>query len=119
MIATVSIIASIHRELHDARATGYKRIVHIRVTADALAGSVTSVPVTPERARVLGKLLMIRSPGEPLDGAVIADPADAEALLELLMHPLDWAELLADLDAIGYVSLGEPIRVMGIPVSQR
>lgn len=107
----MTVLASIMREQHDARATGYKRIVHIRVTTDALPGSVTSLPVTPERARVIGRLLAVQDLG------VVADPNSTETLLELLIHPADWAELLTDDDKYRAVQIGPDTRVIGIPVS--
>lgn len=113
----MSVLEIIHRERQDARATGYKRIVHIRVTVDAIPGAPTTVPVTPERARVLGRLLMVRGEG-PLTGSVVADPSDYEAMLELLIHPKDYADLLKDASAIAAVQIGEVDRVMGIPVSR-
>lgn len=107
----MSVELAIANQLNDARETGWQRIVHIRVTVDALAGSVTALPVTPERARTLGRLLAV-------PGGVVADPSDYEGMLELLIHPADWADLLRDTTAIRSVKLGEPTRVMGIPVSQ-
>jgi hypothetical protein len=112
----MTVLDIIYRERQQARETGYKRIVHIRVTKDAILGAPTTVPVTPERARTLGRLLMVRSGG--LDGVVVADPSDYERMLELLIHPEDWAALLTEKTAFGYaVELGTIDHVMGIPVS--
>lgn len=106
-------LEAIHREIHDARATGYQHIVHIRVTTDALQGSPVTVPITPERARAIGRLMMVQGHG------VVADPMDYETRLELLVHPQDYSDLLKDVDLMRYgVQIGEPMRIMGIPVSR-
>ncbi len=112
----MSVLAAIHRELNDAAMTGYKRIVHMRVTTDALPGSITSVPVTPERARALGRLLLVPDAnGQPL--GVVADPMDYEKMLELLIHPADWHDLLLEKLPGGEYPPGLPTRIMGIPVA--
>jgi hypothetical protein len=115
-------MAVIYQEIADAEVTGYKRIVHIRVTTDALPGSPTSVPVTPERARTLGRLIALRDPrgGE---ATVAADPSDYERMLELLIHPQDWADVLRGADMFAGelapgMRPGEPDSVYGIPVSR-
>lgn len=112
----MSVLHAISNELDAAALSGYKRIVHIRLTTDALPGSVTSTPITPERARTLGRLLAL--PG----GGVVADPRSTELLMEILIHPEDWAALLAETDAPYTVQAamkaGEPDRVYGIPVTR-
>ena len=107
----------IRGELNDA-ALGYQEIVHIRVTMEALLGSPVSVPVTPERARTLAQLRLLPN------GAVVADPVSYERLLELLIHPADWVEVLKEAGAagaaVGAVALGEPqapTRVYGVAVT--
>ena len=111
---------SVFRALYDERRYAreqLKDIVHIRVTADAFKGTVTAVPITPERARVLGKLLAVPGDG-PLAGTVVPHPGDYERMLEILVHPEDWRDLLVDAEAYTAVDLGEIDRVMGIPVSR-
>lgn len=104
---------AIHREVCDAYVTGYQRIVHIRVTTDALEGSIVAVPITPERARARGRLMMVEGHG------IVADPAQYETMLELLMRPADLVALLRDSDLVRFgIELGDPMRIMGIPVSQ-
>lgn len=116
----MSLFAAIAAEVDDSRATGYKRIVHIRVTTDALLGSLVTVPMTPERARVLGRLLMVSGDG-PLAGSVVADPSDYERMQEILVHPEDWATILRDPGMYAYVQMPlhdtDVTRVLGIPVS--
>jgi hypothetical protein len=92
--------------------TGYQRIVHIRVTVDALQGSPVSVPITPERARAIGRLMMV--PG----GSVVADPRDYETKLELLMHPADYCEVLKARPYFYHSFSGGVETVMGIPVER-
>lgn len=97
-----SLEKAIRRELVDAAVTGYQRITQIRVTSDAIRHSPVSVPLTPERARVLGL-------GE-------ADGLGDERLLELLVHPDDWRDLLCESRDIGP---GYPTVVQGVPVDDR
>lgn len=106
------------RELHDVDATGYKRVVQIRITTDALAGSIMACPITPERARTLGRMMAVRD--EQRGGyCVVADPMDYEAMAEVLIHPADWHALLRDAPH-GAVALplqpSAPIRMFGVPV---
>lgn len=114
----MTIFAAVYREINDADTTGYKRIVHIRITPDAIPGSPVAVPVTPERARTLGRLIALPTKdGEP---SVTADPSDYERMLELLLHPQDWAQAKQEANELA-MSLsmrpGEPNRIYGIPVS--
>lgn len=111
----MSVAALIFSERNQARER-MRPIIHIRVTTDAIPGSPVAVPVTPERARTLGKIWAFP------DGTVEA-AFDGRAL-ELLVHPEDWYSLLKDMDAArDYVvqfgvQPGEPDRVFGIPVSK-
>lgn len=113
----MKVIALIHRELADAEATGYKRIVHIRVTTAALPGAPVSVPVTPERARVIGCLVTLYSPRSGM--TVDADPHWYESALELLIHPRDYTDLLTDANAASTVDLATGLRsVFGVPIAR-
>lgn len=104
-------IRSIYGELERAAETGYREIVSIRVTPLAIQGSLLAVLVSPERARVLGKLRMLEGQG------VVADPAWCEEHEELLIHPRDWMDLLSDQTVFRYISMGtEAWNVFGIPV---
>lgn len=116
---TMSIFRTIWDEQRAARAA-MREIVHIRVTPDAIPGSVTTTPLTPERARAL-KPLIYHHPSRDTPDAV-ADP-DMERALELLVHPKDWAELRMDVHAKHALQVGASSggvdRVMGIPVTNR
>jgi hypothetical protein len=110
-----SVIAAIFRECNAA--DGQMRpIIHARLTTDAIPGSIAAMPVTPERARTLGKLWAFP------DGTIEA-AYDGRAL-EILIHPEDWHGLLKELPSEnGYavqnaIWCGEPDRVLGIPVSR-
>lgn len=117
MIAAMSVLPAIHRERVHADEQ-MRTIHHIRVTVDALPGSVVSVPITPERARTIALRAFPASGGDPV---VDTDPElVGRPLLEVLIHPEDWMTLLKDAEAIGYVDTSGPIRrVMGIPVVDR
>jgi hypothetical protein len=122
MISAMSVSAAIAREINDARATGYREIVHIRVTVDAIPGSVTTTPLTPERARVLGKLIAVDL--GKYGTAVEADPYYAERLLEILIHPQDYVGLMKEADDLSRfaVSVNPSTgvsQVYGVPVSRR
>jgi hypothetical protein len=90
----MTVFEAVEREISTTEETGYKQIVRVRITMDALKGTPVALPVTPERARVAGALRAIPDPrtGEAL---VVADPA--------------WA-YGAHLDA------GEKPTLMGLPV---
>lgn len=118
MIASMGIFETIHREIRDVRATGYQQVVHIRITADAIPGSVVTTPLTPERLRLLAQR-GVWSPAE--ETVVIADPEAQERWVEIVMHPVDWYALLADVEAIPYIdTVSSPgkRRVFGIAVSE-
>ena len=116
MIVGMSIFAALHSEIRHAREQD-RPVVHVRVAKDALPGTVAAMPVTPERARALGTLLLLP------DETIVGSPVN-ERLLELLIHPEDWRGLLVEKDALGnyvvdyVVAPGEGgvTRVLGIPV---
>lgn len=109
-MSSPGLFESIDRELRDAEEQ-LREVVQIRVTPLALPGSVLLMPMSPERARVLGRLHMVR------DRGVISDPKN-ERMMEVLMHPEDWAELLTEVDHhhLHAHDLGEPRSIYGIPV---
>jgi hypothetical protein len=92
----ITVEDAIQRERREACNTGYKRIVHIRVTPHAMPGSLVSVPISPERARNMG---IARS--------------DFEEALEILLHPEDWQRWLLE---AGGLLIGNPAVVHGLPV---
>jgi len=119
--------ATLTREIHSAEAED-RPVAQIRVTPDAIQGSVTTAPMTPERARVLGRLLAmptvppwpggIRGLGSSTDEVVAFGDPSNERLLEILVHPDDWRQLLAEVDNLWMLDMGGPIkRVAGVPVS--
>lgn len=119
MSASPSMFAVVHRQIVEADETGYKRIVHVRVTTDAICGSMAAVPVTPERARAIGKLVALPDVGA-LAYTVAADPQWYERALELLIHPEDWIALLREIPmGATPLQLGDPKTVYGIPVSEQ
>jgi hypothetical protein len=90
-----------------------RHIRGIRVTTDALAGSIVALPITPERARSY-RLLMIEGRG------AVADPVVYERDLEVLVHPEDWRDFLKNLpNSVTFNesgAVGSVREVMGIPV---
>lgn len=106
----MSVFAAIHREIVDADMALVK-IAYIRVTRDAIPGSVVTTPITPER--------LLPDDGWALDDEV---GETLEALLrpdrEIVVHPEDWCSLLAECDALGYAvsPVGMLRAVRGIPV---
>ena len=115
MISSMTIMPTLYREQQQAREQ-LREIHHIRVTTDALPGSLVSVPITPERARTI-RLAMF--PSKAGESTVDVDPElVGRPLLEVLMHPEDYAELTKDLDAVRDVDMtGSVTRVLGIPIA--
>lgn len=102
------MLETIYQEFADADMTGTTRIVQIRVTDDALRYSPVTVPLTPERARQFAPMR------EYCGGGTDVDLAAIEALHEILLHPLDWADLLKDGTAVEIA--GEIDMVCGVRV---
>lgn len=112
----MTVFEAVEREIRTTEETGYKQIVRVRITMDALKGTPVALPVTPERARVAGALRAIPDPrtGEAL---VVADPAWGERFLELLLHPADWLEARHFASSYGaHLDAGEKPTLMGLPV---
>lgn len=116
---------AITREIHSAEEQG-RPIAQVRVTTAAIPGSVTTAPMTPERARVLGRLLAmpsfpplrgVRGLGSETDEIVVfGDPTN---LLEILVHPEDWRQLLTEVDKLWMLDRsGHVTRIAGVPVSE-
>jgi hypothetical protein len=112
----MSLFDALRREICEAELED-REILRLRITPEAIAGSPVTVPVTPERARLL-RLLMY--PGETVD----ADPElVARFALELLIHPRDWYALLCERGRDGHfvvepsATAASVARVLGIPVS--
>jgi hypothetical protein len=115
---TMSLLKPFHDEIRQAREQD--REVHwIRVTKDAIPGSITTTPITPERAR---QIALRAEPGTGFgrDCTVDTDPKlVGRPPLEIVVHPEDWAELLKDPEAARWgIQIGEPDRVLGIPVTR-
>ncbi|WP_121249661.1 hypothetical protein [Solirubrobacter pauli] len=88
---------AIRREIDQARG-GDRPVASVRVTESALPGTVAAVSLSPERAESLR-----------LDARL------AEAAVEILVHPDDYAELLEEPG----LELGEDSgvrRVFGVPL---
>lgn len=84
-------------------------VTQVRVSTDAIEGTIAAVPVTPERARNLGKL-------RATPAGVISDPPN-ERLLEILIHPEDWKQLLMRTDPHGAIGLADGVEtVLELPV---
>lgn len=69
-------------------------LLHIRVTTDALRGSPAAVPITPERAR---RVRLRAFEGRDGEAVVDGDPEVYLRSLEIVVHPADWADVLAEL----------------------
>lgn len=112
-------IETIWLQIRDAareRYRGEDRIAHIRITTDAIPGSIVAMPITPERMRSLGYLRLVQ-PTEPGPATVIADPS--RELLEIVMHPKDWRQLRMSLEARDHLETGaldKADRLLGYPV---
>lgn len=113
---TMSLLKPFYEDLRQAREQD-RDVRWIRVTKDAIPGSITTTPITPERARQIGLYEYEdgqsgRSAGVDTDPKLIARPP-----LEIVVHPEDWAELLKDPEAAKWgIQIGEPDRVLGVPV---
>lgn len=108
----MDMLAAICREVQDADARMLK-VVHVRVTPDAIPGSPVLVPFAPERLRLLAAHLVELPRG---NAALVADPEAQQRWRELLLHTADWMAVLQDPHLPGDVVLDEPVTVMGIPV---
>lgn len=113
------------RELRELRARDNARalVIQVRVTPDALYGSPVLVPITPERARTLARLVAVHN-WDDHTYVVIADPEDYERAYEILLHPGDWVTLRTEPDvlATGMLSYDPRCRagawrVYGVPVN--
>lgn len=105
-----SIVEAVHHELNDAEVREH-RIVQIRVTRDALPGSITTVVMTPERARrYVGSVVVRIVTPELLPGEAWPD------VREILIHPLDWERALLEPDPYAAVVLGQVTSILGVPV---
>lgn len=87
-----------------------RAIVHVRVTASAIPGSIAAMPISPEHARAVAALWILR------DGTV-TDLYHGRAL-EVLLHPMDYETILKDIEAAlrGDCLIGDPVLLLGLPV---
>lgn len=120
MAADTPVFDSLMREKRDAAERDVV-IAQIRVSRDALPGSVVLMPVTPERARTLGTLHLLE-PSRSGEPATVV--ADADRLYEIVLHPEDWAGLLVERSPVtDRYAISPPMgadgvkRVVGIPVA--
>jgi len=105
-----TVLDQIRCERRETYLTGYQEIVYIRVTRDAIPGSVTSTLIAPERLRLLAASLI-----RGKDDVLVADPDAQERWREIVIHPLDWADLHRDLEAARTGAI-TPTSIMGIPI---
>lgn len=119
MIAAMGMYATLQAEIHHVRLRALD-VVQIRVSTDAIPGSVTTTMLTPERLRALRPYVIHLQGRETPDA--LADPTAAERLREIVMHPDDWFALLEEPDTRFALRLGmaegEPDRIFGIPVAR-
>lgn len=113
---TMSLLKPFWDEIRQAREQD-REVRWIRVTADAIPGSIVTTPITPERAR---QIALRAEPDFGSDYTVDTDPKlILRPSLEIVVHPEDWAELLKDPEAAHWgIQIGEPDRVLGIPVTR-
>lgn len=105
----MNILHAVHRELDDAIING-QQVVQIRVTSDALQGSIVALPITPERARVIGQVMILET------GGVVAD-LHHENVAELMVHSLDWMQLRSAAYRDLVLDVGAVTRIYGLPVA--
>ena len=106
----MSELAAIFDQINAAARREYQpNLVQIRVTNDALKGSITEVPMHPDRAR------RFLTPRQRQDGSIdwFTDKACPR---EILMHPEDWARLKTQTTPIWPRSESAGQSVLGIPV---
>lgn len=84
-------------------------IRRIRITPDALIGSPTTVPFTRERLRTM---YLRAYPG----GVVDAELGQTDRWRELLIHPVDWWDMLVEPEISALDMTGDIVRVWGVPV---
>ena len=99
--------ATLMREIASAQEQD-RPLLHIRVTPDALRGTPASLPVTPERLRVLYpesvKLGLIENGLVPHHG------------MELVVHPEDWRDVLKVVMPYASPTANRGDEFMGYPV---
>lgn len=101
---------------HEVRAVQLEDgiVNHVRVSRDAIPGSLTSARVPPERLEEVGVY------GRYDDGAIVDEEDDHDRMHEILVHPLDWSALLKERLPEGpYVVVhpaGAKRRVLGLTV---
>jgi hypothetical protein len=78
--------AVLRREI-DSADEAMRPIIQVRVSTDALRGTPAAVALTPERLRVLGHCEH--------------DFHNGASPVEILVHPEDWAEALAEIPDLG------------------
>ena len=105
-MSTLVEIASVFRQIQEARTAHYKAVLQIRVTTFAIPGSIAVVQVTDERARIVGPRLDEGwRPGKPLH--------------EILIHPEDWKAILKSVESRSALDVSQrPIRLLGLPVEE-
>lgn len=106
MSVMLSVLGALYAEINEARAQCWN-VLHVRVASDAIRGSVTTVAITPERARTLAAL-EVRG-----DETVEVAMSRTLSMREILVHPEDWNELLKEAEPQRDVT---PTSVFGLPV---
>lgn len=109
----MSVRDAINRELESAV---HERLVvrQIRITPDAIAGSVTLAPMTPERLQAWAAIIGEVATWFNVPHSMIGAPEARERWREVLVHPADWEALQAEVgDRNGHAS-----RAWGLPVAR-
>lgn len=107
----MTVIAAIGREVSYCREAKLT-VARVHVTVDAIPGSVVSVPLTPEHARLLGLVDYGRG--------VETDPR-TDVFREIRIHPADYGELLTEKYAGGLWAVEQGAdgieRVLGVKIA--
>lgn len=105
---------AIRQQVYDARLQD-REVLHLRVTRQALPGSIVALPLTPERARALRTLWAVRQ-GD-MSVTALPDLEVLERYVEVVMHPDDYLDLLGVAHTVNVDVRSGVQRVLGYPIT--
>lgn len=88
------------------------RIIHIRVTPDAVPGIIAAFPLSEQRARNIAALTVLYPEG------LFVNPVESRHAFEILMHPIDFhrTRMIREEPYRSAYFPGDPDMLCGIPV---
>lgn len=106
----MNVIDAIYHELREAQAAMLD-VKRVRVSVDALRGSVVTVPLSRDGIEEFGGIVKFATPS----GVLVQHPSSqSESWREVLIHPFDWDEARKSHHAV--LGAIEPTQAWGLPV---